>query len=130
MRGASIAMTDRMRGLAPVALAGILIGGLAPVLPSAGLLVIGAGLVLWLGVILIGYRAKPGAAERVWHPVVVVLTGLAVFSITWNGFRSGGTSPPDLLLIAALFAVGYCWFQGTIQVPLPGWLLGAAGIMI
>jgi len=118
-----------MRGVGPLVVGGALVGGLAAVLPSAGLLVLGGVIGLALVVSLIRFRAKAVTDERTWHPVVMVLTGLAVATICWNGFRSGGTSPPDLILIAAFFGVGYCWFQNTIKVPLPGWLLGAAGIM-
>jgi O-antigen ligase len=120
---------NRIGGVAPLAAAGILTGALVPLLPPAGLLVVVAALGLLLASSLIRFRAS-AESERAWHPVLMVLTGLAVLTVTWNGFRSGGTSPPDLLLIAALFGVGYCWFQDTIRVPLPGWLLGAAVILL
>lgn len=118
-----------MRGAVPLAAGGLLTGALVPVLPAAGLLLVAGVIGLGLLVGLVRYRAD-GGDERTWHPIVMVLTGAAVVSITWNGFRSGGTSPPDLLLLAALAAVGYCWFQGSIELPLPGWLLGAAGLLV
>ncbi len=123
-----MAMATRMRSGVYLGGAAALMGALAAVLPPAGLLLVAAAIGLILLVALIRFRVR-GADATTWHPVVMVLTSAAVISITWNGFRSGGTSPPDLLLLAALFGVGYCWFQDTISVPLPGWLLGAAGIM-
>jgi hypothetical protein len=122
-----MALTDQLRGALPLGAAAIFIGALAPLLPPAGLLVLVGAFGLFLAVVLIGFRAGEG---RAWHPVVMVLTGLAAVSVTWNGFRSGGTSPPDLILIAALLAVGYCWLQGTVRVPIPGWLIGAAALML
>jgi O-antigen ligase len=77
----------------------------------------------------IRYRAGAGD-ERTWHPIVMVLTGLAVITITWNGFPPSSVSAPDLILLVAVLAVGYCWFQGRIQVPLPGWLLAAGLILL
>jgi hypothetical protein len=124
-----MAMADWMRSWVPLAAAGVLIGGLAPLLPVAGLLLVVAALGLGLAAVLINFQSRAGAT-RAWHPVVMVLTGLAVATITWNGFRSGGTSPPDLLLIAAAVGIAYCWSQGTIQVPLPGWLVGAGVILL
>jgi O-antigen ligase len=123
-----MAEANRLRLWIPLAAAAAFTGALAAVLPPAGSLLVGAVVGLILLVALIRYRAAAGDTHT-WHPTVMVLTGAAVISITWNGFRSGGTSPPDLLLLAALFGIGYCWLQGTIRVPLPGWLLGAAGIM-
>ncbi len=123
-----MAMASRTSSVVWLGFAAALMGALAAVLPPAGLLLVAAAIGLFLLVALIRFRAGAGAAIA-WHPVVMVLTGAAVVSITWNGFRSGGTSPPDLLLLVALFGIGYCWFQDTISVPLPGWLLGAAGIM-
>jgi hypothetical protein len=115
--------------VAGLAAAGILVGALATVLPAAGLLVVVAALGLLLATALIRFAASAGEMDA-WHPVVMLLTGAAVAAISWNGFRSGGTSPPDLILLMALFAVGYCWLQDTIQVPLPGWLVGAAMLML
>ncbi|HEX3562672.1 MAG TPA: O-antigen ligase family protein [Solirubrobacterales bacterium] len=125
----SMSITNRTRGLVPLAVAGILAGALAPLLPPAGLLVVVAVLGLGLATALIRFRAGAGE-QRAWHPVLMLLTGAAVITVSWNGFRSGGTSPPDLLLLAGLFGVGYCWFQDTIRVPIPGWLVGAAVILL
>jgi hypothetical protein len=124
-----MAVANRIPGVAGLAAAGILVGALGAVLPLAGLLVVVAALGLLLITALIRFGASAGEGEA-WHPVVMLLTGAAVAAISWNGFRSGGTSPPDLLLLAALFAVGYCWLQDTIRVPLPGWLVGAAVLML
>jgi O-antigen ligase len=124
-----MAEANRLRLWIPLAAAGVLIGAVGALLPPAGLLLVVAVLGLWLAAVLINFHAKAGET-RAWHPVVMVLTGLAVATITWNGFRSGGTSPPDLLLIAAAMGIAYCWSQDTIRVPLPGWLVGAAGILL
>ena len=124
-----MAVATRMRSVIPLGAGAALMGALAAVLPPAGLLLVAAAIGLFLLVALMRFRTRAGDATT-WHPIVMVLTSAAVISITWNGFRSGGTSPPDLLLLAALFGIGYCWFQDTISVPLPGWLLGAAGIML
>ncbi len=120
---------NRLRLWIPLAAGALLIGAIGALLPPAGLLLVVAALGLWLAGVLINFHSRAGET-RAWHPVVMVLTGLAVATITWNGFRSGGTSPPDLLLIAAAIGIAYCWSQDTIKVPLPGWLIGAAGILL
>jgi O-antigen ligase len=125
----SMALTDRVRGVGAVAAAAILTGALVAVLPPAGLLLVAASVGLCLLVALIRFRA--GAAdERTWHPIVMVLTVLAVVTVTWNGLPPSSISAPDLILVVAVLAVGYCWLQGRIQMPLPGWLLGAAAIFL
>jgi O-antigen ligase len=124
-----MAVANRISGAAPLAVAGIFAGALATVLPPAGVLVVVVALGFVLATALIRFRAS-ARGKAAWHPIVMLLTGAAVIAITWNGLRSGGTSPPDLLLLAALIGVGYCWFQDTITVPLPGWLVGAAIMLI
>lgn len=121
-------MTNWLRDAAPLAVAAILIGTLAPLLPVQGLIVLVGALMLWLAIILVGLHAGEGAGGvgGAWHPGLMVLAGLAVFTVTWNGVRPGGLSPPDLLLIAALGAVIFCWVQDSVRVPIPGWLVGAA----
>jgi O-antigen ligase len=124
-----MAVANRMLGAAPLAAAAILTGALVAVLPGAGLLLVGATVGLCLLVALIRFRAGAGD-ERTWHPVVMVLTVLAVVTITWNGFPPSSVSAPDLVLLVAVLAVGFCWLQGRIEVPLPGWLVGAAAIFL
>ena len=123
-----MAVANRMLGAAPVAAAAILTGALVAVLPGAGLLLVGACVGLCLLIALIRFRAGAGD-ERTWHPIVMVLTVSAVVTITWNGFPPSSVSAPDLILLVAVVAVGFCWLQGRIQVPLPGWLVGAAAIL-
>jgi O-antigen ligase len=124
-----MAVANRMLGTAPLAAAAILTGALVAVLPGAGLLLVGAAVGLCLLVALIRFRAGAGD-ERTWHPIVMVLTVSAVVTITWNGFPPSSVSAPDLILLIAVLAVGYCWLQGRIQIPLPGWLVGAAAILL
>jgi O-antigen ligase len=123
-----MAVANRMLGAAPIAAAAVLTGALVAVLPGAGLVLVGATVGLCLLVALIRFRAGT-ADERTWHPIVMVLTVLAVVTITWNGLPPSSMAAPDLILLVAMVAVGFCWLQGRIQVPLPGWLLGAAAIL-
>jgi O-Antigen ligase len=120
-------MTKRLRGVAPVVAAAILTGALVPVVPAAGRLMLVAVLGLWLATILIGFHSRGGQA---WHPVLVLLTGFAVISVTWNGVPPEDAAAPDLFLLAALGALAYCWAQNTVQVPIPGWLVAAAGCLL
>jgi O-antigen ligase len=124
-----MAVANRIGGAVPLAAAAILTGALAAVLPPAGLLLVAATFGLCLAVALIRFRAGVGD-EPTWHPVVMVLTGIAVLTITWNGFPPASISAPDLVLIFALIAIGYCWFQGRIPLWIPGWLVAAGGILI
>jgi O-antigen ligase len=124
----SMAVANRMLGAAPLAAAAALAGALAAVLPAAGLLLVAATVGLCLLAALIRFRAGAGD-ETSWHPIVMVLTVLAVVTITWNGLPPSNMSAPDLILLVAVVAVGFCWLQGRIQVPLPGWLVGAAAIL-
>jgi O-antigen ligase len=39
-------------------------------------------------------------------------------------------SVPDLVLLAALAALAYCWVQDRVRVPIPGWLVAAAAILL
>jgi O-antigen ligase len=125
----AMAVANRMLGAAPLAAAAVLTGALVAVLPAAGLMLVAATVGLCLLVALIRFRA--GARdERTWHPIVMVLTVLAVVTITWNGVPPASMAAPDLILLVVVPAVGFCWLQGRIQVPLPGWLVGAAAILI
>ena len=124
-----MAVANGMRGAAPLAAAAILTGALAAVLPPAGSMVVAAALVLGLAAVLMRFSVV-ASEERTWHPVVMLLTGLAVVTVTWNGFPPSSISAPDIVLVAAVIAVGYCWLQGRIEVPLPGWLVGAAAILL
>jgi O-antigen ligase len=122
-----MAVANRMLGAAPLAAAAVLTGALVAVLPAAGLLLVAATVGLCLLVALIRFRAGAGD-ERTWHPIVMVLTVSAVVTITWNGVPPSSMAAPDLILLVVVPAVGFCWLQGRIQVPLPGWLVGAAAI--
>src|SRR3954447_7081495 len=124
-----MAATGRIRGVAGLALAGVLVGALAALLNNAGVVLIAGVLGLWLAGALINFRVNSGE-ERAWHPVLMVVTCLAVLSVAWSGFPPKDAALPDLLLVVALVIVLYCWAQETIQLPLPGWLLGAGALLI
>ncbi|HEY1236863.1 MAG TPA: O-antigen ligase family protein [Solirubrobacterales bacterium] len=124
-----MAVTSRMRSVGTLA-AACLLAALTPVLPPAAIALVVAALLLWLASVLVGYRFQGAGETRAWHPVLLVLTAFAVFTVTWNGFPPKQVSAPDLVLVAALVAVGYLWLQGRLEVPLPGWLVGTAGILI
>jgi O-antigen ligase len=123
-----MAATGRIRSLGPLAAAGLL-GALTPVLPPAAIALVVAALVLWLASVLVGYRFE-SARSQAWHPVLLVLTAFAVFTVAWNGFPPKAVAAPDIVLVVALFTVGYCWLQDRLPVPMPGWLLGTAAILI
>jgi O-antigen ligase len=120
-------MTKRLRGVAPLAGAAVLTGALVPLAPAAGKLTLVAVLGVWLATILIGFHSRGGHA---WHPVLMLLTAFAVISVTWNGVPPEDAAAPDLFLLAALAVLGYCWAQNTVQVPIPGWLVAAAGFLL
>jgi hypothetical protein len=120
-------MTTGLRGAAPFAAMAILTGALVPLLPAAGRVLLVAALGLLLTTLLIAFRSKGG---RAWHPALMVLTGFAVVSIAWNGVPPTSAALPDLFLLAALGALAYCWAQDSVQVPIPGWLVGAAALLI
>jgi hypothetical protein len=119
-------MKTRLRGVAPFAAMAVVTGALVPILPVAGKMLLVAVLGLWLATVLIGFRGKSG---RAWHPVLLVLTGFAVVSVTWNGVPPTAAALPDLFLLAALGTLAYLWAQDSVEVPIPGWLVaGAAGL--
>jgi O-antigen ligase len=120
-------MTKRLRGVAPLAGAAILLGALVPLVPAAGRLFLVALIGLWLATILIGFHSKGG---RAWHPVLMLLTGFAVISVAWNGAPPKDLAVPDLFLLAALAALAYCWAQNSVQLPIPGWVVGAAACLL
>jgi O-antigen ligase len=116
-----------MGGWVPEGIAAVLVGALVPVLPAAGLVFVAALIGLCLAVALIRFRA---GKERAWHPVLMVLTCLTAATVTWNGAPPKSVAAPDLFLIGALAALAYVWAQDRIEIPLPGWLLGAAALLI
>jgi O-antigen ligase len=120
-------MTSWMGGWVPAAVAAVFLGALVPVLPTAGLLFVAAVIGLCLAVTLIRFS---GGKERAWHPVLMVLTGLAVATVAWNGAPPKSVAAPDLFLVAAFAALAYCWAQDTVELPIPGWLVGTAAILI
>jgi hypothetical protein len=122
-----MAVTNGIRGAAAIAGAAALTGAMVAVLPMAGLVLLGALIGLGLVVVLIRFRAGEGA---VWHPVLLLLTGCAVVGVAWNGAPPASVAAPDIFLVGALAALLYCWAQGTVEIPLPGWLLGAGAIFI
>ncbi len=122
-----MAVTTWMRGTVPLAAAAVLTGAMAAILPTAGLVLLAALIGLCTAVALIRFRAGEGIT---WHPVLVVLTGLAVFTVAWNGAPPKSVAAPDLFLVAALAALVYCWVQGTVEIPVPGWLVGTAALLI
>jgi O-Antigen ligase len=119
-------MTARLRGTAPFAAAAIVTGALVPLLPGTGQLLLVCAAGLGLAVVLIGFRARGGHA---WHPALVMLTGLAVVTVTWNGVPPTEAAAPDLFLLAALAVLAYLWAQDSVRVPIPGWLIGAAACL-
>jgi O-Antigen ligase len=120
-------MMTRWRGVAPYAGVAVLTGALVAVLPATGRLLLVAAVGIWLAAVLIGFHSKGG---RAWHPILVMLTGLAVVSVTWNGVPPADAAAPDLFLLAALAALAYCWAQDSVRVPIPGWLVAAAACLL
>jgi O-antigen ligase len=123
-----MSVANRMRGVGPLAGAAILMGALVPLLPTAGLLLLLFALGFVLATALIGFRARGMA--RAWHPALLVLTGLAAISVTWSGMPPTHAAAPDLVLLAALGALVFCWAQDSVQIPIPGWLVGTAAILL
>jgi len=120
-------MTTRFRGVVPWVGAAILTGAAASVIPTEGLAVLVGALAVWLVVVLMSARSGAG---RTWHPAVMLLTGLAIVAVAFNGVPISFTNVPDVLLLGAVAAVGLCWLQGTLEVPIPGWLLGSAALLL
>jgi O-antigen ligase len=122
-----MAVTNWMRGTMPLAAAAVLTGAMAAVLPTAGLILLAATIGLCAAVALIRFRAGEG---RVWHPVLTLLTSFAVLMVAWNGAPPKSVAAPDLLLVAALAALAFCWVQDSVEIPIPGWLVGTAALLI
>jgi O-antigen ligase len=122
-----MAAANWMRGATPLAAAAMLTGAMAAVLPPAGLVLLAALIGLCAAVALIRFR---GGVGTTWHPVLMLLTGAAVFTVAWNGAPPKSVAAPDLLLVAALAALAYCWVQDSVEIPLPGWLVGTAALLI
>jgi O-antigen ligase len=124
-----MAVAKRISGAAALAAAAVLTGALASLVPPAGLLLLMAAFGLLLAAALIRFRASAGEKEA-WHPIVMLLTGAAVVSVAWSGMPPAGAAAPDLVLLAALAALVFCWAQDSVQIPVPAWLVGTAAILL
>lgn len=119
-------MTKPVLGAAAAAAAAISTGALAALLPLRSVVVLTAAIGFGLAVSVVHF----GAGERrAWHPVLMGLTGVAMISVTWNGLPPKSVSAPDLVLLAALGVLAYCWAEDSVRVPIPGWLAGAAALL-
>jgi hypothetical protein len=124
-----MAAAKRILGAVSLAGAAVFVGALAGFLPMAVVVLLGGalGFFVLIAVIRFGTSAGDGGA---WHPVLMLLTCLSVLLVTWNGVPVASTSISDIILVLALAVLGICWIQGTIQLPLPGWLVGASFMLI
>jgi hypothetical protein len=116
-------MTRHPWDLFLIAAAAVVVGVAAPFLPLIAVFALIFGLGVWLASNLFRF-GNPGLFS--WHPVLLVVAGIATLTIDWNGLRPGGVAIPDLFLSAALILVVALWLQNRLDVPLPAWLAAAA----
>src|SRR5262245_32127838 len=97
-----VTIANRALGLVPVVAAAAFVGAIAPLLPTAGLFLLAGAVAACLVAVLIGFHARAREGHA-WHPVVMVLTGLAVLTVTWNSvpLPVAQTNVADLVLFAA-----------------------------
>jgi hypothetical protein len=112
-------------GLIPYATAAAGFGLLASFISLPVFAALVAVLGAWLVVVLVNYRVKSGA----WHPTLMLLVVLSAASISWPGIQPTGFPPSDLLIGVAFLIVIALAIQGTLDVPIPAWLLGAAAAL-